>query len=82
MTDLTAPEHDTHLALGLAESAACAPTDWERWIDRVETLLGHDADGDQATDGYSLDGLYDVWESNAAPEQAVVAVTIAKSALR
>jgi hypothetical protein len=34
-----APDGDDHLALGLAESAACEPTGWERWIDEVEAFM-------------------------------------------
>lgn len=76
----TAPVADTHLALGLAESAACEPTDWERWVDAVEALLGHDADGDQTIDGYSLDGFYTAWKSGTTPEQALAET--AKAGLR
>jgi hypothetical protein len=74
VTALTAPEFDSHMALGLAESAACAPTAWERWIDQVEKLLGHDTDGDQEQDGYSLDGFYASWKAGLSPAQAVETV--------
>ena len=74
MSTLPAPEYDSHLALGLAESAACAPTAWERWIDDVEILLGHDADGNQDTDGYSLDAFVMLWESGRPPTQAIAEV--------
>ena len=30
-------------------------TGWLKWIDAVETFLGHSLDGDQEVDGYSLD---------------------------
>ena len=50
---------DDHAAIWAHESAACEPTAWERWINEVESLLGHGADGDQSTDGYSLDGFYE-----------------------
>lgn len=74
MSTYTAPEGDTHLALGLAESAACDPTDWERWVDKVEALMGHDADGDQSEDGYSLDAFLTLWEAGRTPAQAVAEV--------
>ncbi len=73
-----------HVALGLAESAACEPSKWERWIDRVEALLttagiapAHGcqgnmrADGDGRIDGWSLDQLYDWWETGASEHDAV-----------
>lgn len=69
MYDLT--EVNPHLALGFAESAACTPTAWERWIDQVDAALGHDSDGDQATDGYSLDAFYVLWNAGRTPAQAV-----------
>jgi hypothetical protein len=28
---------------------------WLKWIDAVEKFVGHSMDGDQKTDGYSLD---------------------------
>lgn len=74
MTAITAPEFDNHLALGLAESAACNPTDGERWLDAVEALLGHDIDGDQATDGYSIDAFVVLWQNGRTPEQAIAEV--------
>lgn len=63
VTRLEAPDNNPHMALGLAESAACEPTAWERWIDDVEHLLGHSPDGDRDADGYSLDGFYEQWKA-------------------
>jgi hypothetical protein len=37
------------------EREALKPSDFEKWADQVEKLVGHSLDGDQATDGYSLD---------------------------
>lgn len=34
---------------------------WERWVAKVEKLLGHDLDGNQDRDGYSLDYAYDAF---------------------
>jgi hypothetical protein len=62
---------DDHAAIWAYESAACEPTAWERWINEVESLLGHGADGDQSTDGYSLDGFYEMWERGLTPAAAV-----------
>jgi len=63
-------EHPSdHLATYVTESAALDPTAWEHWINRVEALMGHDADGDITTDG-SIDTFNDMWEAGLAPEAA------------
>lgn len=36
---------------------------FEKWADRVERIVGHDLDGDQSEDGYSLDGALEAFES-------------------
>lgn len=59
-----------HADIYAAETAALEPTDWERWIDRVKQLMGHDADGDLIEDGYSLDTFGDMYEAGLTPEQA------------
>lgn len=59
-----------HLDIYAAEVAALKPTEWERWIDRVKDLMGHDADGDLNEDGYSLDTFYDMYEADLTAEQA------------
>jgi hypothetical protein len=65
---------DDHAAIWAYESAACEPTAWERWINEVESLLGHGADCDQSTDGYSLDGFYEMWERRLTPAAAADSV--------
>lgn len=35
--------------------AALYVSPFERWAARAEAILGHDLDGDQETDGFSLD---------------------------
>lgn len=56
------------------ESSACEPTEWERWINRVEAILGHSADGDATTDGYSLDDFYTHWKAGLTPTQATAQI--------
>lgn len=67
--------NDEHAALWATESAACEPTEWERWVDELETQMGHSADGDQEGDGYSLDGFYSQWKAGLTPTAAAAAVT-------
>ena len=60
-----------HLEFAASESAALEPTDWDRWIARVEKIVGHDLDGDLERDGYSLDFLHDLFEAGKRPLDAV-----------
>lgn len=41
---------------------------FERWAAKVEKILGHDLDGDQTRDGYSLDFASDAFDKGATPE--------------
>lgn len=41
---------------------------WHRWVGRVERLLGHDLDGNQERNGYSLDYAHDQFERGDTPE--------------
>jgi hypothetical protein len=40
---------------------------WLQWCAIVERLLGHSLDGDQETDGYSIDFAYDAFRAKASP---------------
>ncbi len=51
----------SHLEFAAIESAQLQDTDWDRWIRAVERDLGHDLDGDQDVDGYSMDGAGDAF---------------------
>lgn len=66
-----------HIDRWAYESAACEPTEWERWINAVEALLGHSADGDSDTDGYSLDEFHDNWKQGLSPEAAAAGIQTA-----
>jgi hypothetical protein len=57
-------------AAATATSSSTA-TAFEPWIAHVETLLGHSADGDQDTDGYSLDHFSDDFAAGLTSAQAV-----------
>lgn len=66
---------DDHAAVWAAESAACDPTPWDRWVDELEAQLGHSADGDENTDGYSMDGFYAQWKSGMTATAAAASAT-------
>lgn len=63
-------DHDNFITYA-AESVSPADLAWERWIDEVENLLDQNPDGDQAEDGFSLDGFYELWEKGRTPAEAV-----------
>lgn len=41
---------------------------------RAETLAGHDMDGDQSKDGYSMDGALVAFEAGLTPQQYVTSI--------
>lgn len=61
---------DTHMELGRAESfsALDADRDWLRWAAKVEQLLGHDLDGDERIDGFSIDFALEEFANGMTPE--------------
>lgn len=60
---MSAQYEGSHLEFAATESAALEPTGWERWIAAAEQAIGHDIDGDETEDGYSLDGAYECWRN-------------------
>jgi hypothetical protein len=64
-----------HIEVGHYESwAATHKSPFELWAERVEKLLGHDLDGNQDTDGYSLDYALDQFNSGMSAERYARAV--------
>ena len=51
---------------------------WMKWINRVEAILGHSADGDHKFDGYSMDGFYNAWRLGVSPDAAASAANARK----
>ena len=45
------------------------PSAFEAWAARVEKIVGHDLDGDQSEDGYSIDGASDAFDTGMSPFQ-------------
>ena len=72
---------DSHLELGLIESAAAEPVPFERWAARLEKILGFDLDGNRETDGYSVDCCYDMFKQGKTPLQASYVVLWRKNGL-
>lgn len=62
---------DNHLDTWRDETAALAPTAWEHWIDAVEAHLGHGVDGNQDTDGFSIDNFFDLHREGMTVAEAV-----------
>lgn len=64
-----------HLDFAASKSTALEPTDCERWLARVERLVGHSLDGDQEKDGYSLDFCVDMFKAGKRPLDAFHTIT-------
>jgi hypothetical protein len=60
-----------HLEFHQHEMDALRKTPFELWAAAVERILGHDLDGDQQTDGYSLDGALAAFERGVTVRQYV-----------
>lgn len=75
-------ECNPHLALWASENYV-SPTEraWEAWVSKVEKKLGHSLDGNQTTDGYSLDYAYDYWRNGDAVDTYVADVRAAVTEL-
>lgn len=54
--------------------AAIYVSPWEKWVKRVEKILGHDLDGNQDTDGYSLDFALECFDEGMTAEQYAASV--------
>lgn len=55
--------------------------DWIEWVTDLEETIGHDLDGDQQADGYSLDWVYQLWKKGHSVANALEAVTASKREL-
>ena len=64
----------THLELARFESEGANVAPFERWCAYVEHLLGHDLDGDQNRDGYSVDYARDAYVSGVSAKNYAVSV--------
>lgn len=61
-----------HYALLKSELAETAEeVAFKHFVTNIEFELGHDLDGDQDTDGYSIDLAYDMFASGSEVEDAV-----------
>lgn len=60
-----------HLEFAALESRALEPHPWDIWIEEAERLAGHDLDGDDDIEGYSLDGAHDAFEAGQSPADYV-----------
>jgi hypothetical protein len=76
-TMLTDEQANAGVRLFYSTSRPCWPRDnyspghWHAWIAEARRLAGHDMDGDEDADGYSLDTAYDAMNSGLTPAQYV-----------
>lgn len=54
---------------------------WLAWVRKAEKLLGHDLDGNQNRDGYSLDFAHDAFMDGVTADQYAAEVSVHKAAL-
>lgn len=72
---------DTHLEIHKNETfTSTHEKRWLRWVKEVEAGLGHDLDGDQDANGYSIDLGYDWFVDGLTPAQAIAEFNVLKFA--
>jgi hypothetical protein len=65
-------ETNPHAALWRSENyESPAEKRWLKWVAQVEKIVGHDLDGDQDKDGYSLDYANNAFAWGLTPQQYV-----------
>jgi len=78
-------EHQIEAAIDFHRHETGTPA-WERrwlqWVKGVEKGLGHDLDGDQGADGYSLDLAHDFYSEGLRISEAVEEFAALKAAAR
>lgn len=67
MTDLN--EHPHYMLLQSESYVSQEERRWLAWVAKVEAILGHPLDGDQKTDGYSLDFANDAFADGLTPRE-------------
>jgi hypothetical protein len=71
-TDLEHARREQSAEMG---EPSASEASWLRWADAVEALLGHDLDGDQTVDGYSIDFAYDEFRAGRSAADYVASVS-------
>lgn len=56
------------------ERAALRKSPFEKWVEAVEKQLGHSLDGNQETDGYSLDDASNAFDAGITAQQYAAAI--------
>lgn len=78
------PSLDEHpFAVFMAGESYVSPGEqaWLAWVKKVEKLLGHDLDGNQDSDGYSLGFAYAAWEAGESAAAYVAEIAAEKARL-
>ncbi|KQQ22568.1 hypothetical protein ASF48_05125 [Rathayibacter sp. Leaf299] len=50
-----------------ASDSTFTPMPWQEWYAAAEDTAGHHLDGDEVTDGYSVEAAYDAWLTGSTP---------------
>lgn len=56
-----------HLEMYEMEKDSVGDWRWARWVRETEKLMGIDLDGNEATDGYSMDSAYEAFLADKSP---------------
>jgi hypothetical protein len=73
---------DTHMEIWEMEKAnERGAASFEAWAARLEKILGFSIDGDEKTDGYSVDGCLEMYRQGKRPLDAAHAVLWRKHGL-
>lgn len=70
-----------HMVFAELESAMLEPNSFDVWLERVELEVGHNLDGDQSTDGFSIDTAFESFRKGFSPTQHATAVRLRKAVL-
>jgi hypothetical protein len=68
-----------HMEFAELESRSLGKNGWQIWAEKVEKILGHDLDGNQDTDGYSMDYAFAAWNNGLMPFEYVAQVKNTKA---
>lgn len=56
-------DHPFYIHMQTESYVSPGEREWLKWAKAVEKIMGHDIDGNQERDGYSIDYAYAAWEA-------------------
>lgn len=68
-----------HMDFAARESAELVASSWENFANDLEDILGHSLDGDQESDGYSLDYAHSAFNAGYTAGDYAMKVELSKA---